>query len=434
MKNLAGENSDQSFLDQGLWSFRSFQGDPAEAAELAIAANPKLVAAHLLKACALFTTSERAYLTEIGTSVDLALQLWDAASESEQFVIRALQQLCKGDWAQASGLFDAALCSEPENIVALQTAHLLDFFRGDSRSLRNRVARVLPMLDEDSPHYSFVLGMYAFGLEECNEFSKAEEIGRRAIELNPNDAWATHAVAHVMEMQGRSHEGVQWLANTAVHWQQDNGLACHNWWHKALFHLELGEVDETLHILDANIIANLQDMSLDLVDLSSMLTRLQILGVDVDERARDAAARWRTKLDSEAGYYAFNDFHCALAFEAAGQLDEVQRLRTMVSDRHNTAGVTSQWMNETLGLPLIDAIYSYGKGDMQTASRIFDQTRPMASGFGGSNAQRDVIAWLHMDACEKGGNRREALRVVNERVMAKPEEQLGRTWHTRLTN
>lgn len=376
------------------------------------------------------------YLGEINSSVEAALKLFDVATESERFVIQALQELGRGDWARAGSLFEDALITDPSNIAALQTAHILDFLRGDAVNLRNRVARVLPMLDKRDENYSFVLGMYAFGLEECNEFAKAEEVGRKAIELNPNDAWATHAVAHVMEMQGRSQEGVQWLANTAVHWQEDNGMACHNWWHKALFHLELSEIDEALDILDTKIltpvIAGTEDMTLNLVDISSMLMRLQILGVDVNERAKDIAQRWQSKVERESGYYAFNDFHCALAFAAAGQAEELQRLRTLVAANQATAGVTSQWMNQTLGLPLIDAVSSYTNGDMQTASSLLDQIRKVASGFGGSNAQRDVIAWLYLDACEKCNDTRQALRVVNERIMAKPEEQLGQLWHARL--
>ena len=55
-----------------------------------------------------------------------------------------------------------------------------------------------------------------------------------ALSLNKNDAWAVHARAHVMEMEGRSKEGVEFLQNTCQDWQTAGGLACHNYWHLGL--------------------------------------------------------------------------------------------------------------------------------------------------------------------------------------------------------
>ena len=43
--------------------------------------------------------------------------------------------------------------------------------------LRDRVAQVLPHWNADVPGYGYVLGMYAFGLEETNLYDRAEETG-----------------------------------------------------------------------------------------------------------------------------------------------------------------------------------------------------------------------------------------------------------------
>ena len=58
------------------------------------------------------------------------------------------------------------------------------------------------------PDYGKVLGMSAFALEECGAYEEAERRGRRAVEIDPTDIWATHAVAHVMEMTGRQRDGI----------------------------------------------------------------------------------------------------------------------------------------------------------------------------------------------------------------------------------
>ena len=47
-----------------------------------------------------------------------------------------------------------------------------------------------------------------------------------------------HAVAHVMEMQGRFTEGSAWLAHWQADWTDGNGFQGHLGWHHALFALE----------------------------------------------------------------------------------------------------------------------------------------------------------------------------------------------------
>ena len=66
--------------------------------------------------------------------------------------------------------------------------------------------KVLPANREN--HYLY--GMIAFGLEQCHRLDEAEAVGRMAVAMDRNDPWAQHAVAHVMEMQGRLEEGIAW--------------------------------------------------------------------------------------------------------------------------------------------------------------------------------------------------------------------------------
>jgi len=77
------------------------------------------------------------------------------------------------------------------------------------------------------------------------DYARAEEIGRRAVTLNPTDAWASHAVAHVMEMNARLGEGIAWLEEGSRYWAPYNGFVYHNCWHLALYHLDRGDAPRT---------------------------------------------------------------------------------------------------------------------------------------------------------------------------------------------
>ena len=124
-----------------------------------------------------------------------------------------------------------------------------------------------------------------FAHEECGNYVIAEAAGRAAVELDPADLWATHAVAHVMEMQDRHDEGIAWLGELERHWAGGNNLLHHLWWHRALFHLECGETAEVLALYDrrfrdlASPVTQAQpDLYIDVQNAASMLFRLERRG------------------------------------------------------------------------------------------------------------------------------------------------------------
>ena len=78
----------------------------------------------------------------------------------------ALQRLAAGDWLGASDAWSAILLPHPRDALALQWAHLFDFYRGDSAQLRDRVGARAAAWPDDDPLHPYVLALHAFGLEE----------------------------------------------------------------------------------------------------------------------------------------------------------------------------------------------------------------------------------------------------------------------------
>ena len=161
-----------------------------------------------------------------------------ADARRERLHCDALEGLATGNLERACAAWEAILADYPYDLLALKMHHHSTFWTGRSYVIRNTVAGVFDLWDESIPGYSFVLGMLAFGLEECGDYAQAEAFGRQSIALNPDDLWAIHSVAHVMEMQGRLDEGIALIDRPVEQWADRNPFQGHNWWHLALFALE----------------------------------------------------------------------------------------------------------------------------------------------------------------------------------------------------
>jgi len=127
------------------------------------------------------------------------------------------------------------------------------------------------------------------------------------VERNPADLWAVHAVAHVMEMQDRRREGIAWVRESEPRLAECNNFGYHLWWHLALFHLELEEVESVLQLYDERMRVDLSDEYLDICNATSMLWRLEERGVDVGDRWNELAERCEARTSEHQ--MVFPDVH-----------------------------------------------------------------------------------------------------------------------------
>lgn len=305
----------------------------------------------------------------------------------------------------------------PRDALALQVGHGIDFFVGDSRMLRDRIARAIGHWRPDMPGYHAVLGMYAFGLEETGAYAQAEAVGRRAVEMQPQDGWAWHAVAHVMEMQDRRRDGIAWLGDHSEAWHTDSFFSTHNWWHLALFHLGLDQIDETLALVDRQVLAPASPLVLNMVDASAILWRLALRGVPLGDRWSALADRWAPQ--AEAGNYAFNDMHAMMAFVGAGRDADAARLLA-AQDRALAAGGDNVDFLNDVGYAATRGVQAFGQRRYAEALRLLRPLRSGAHRFGGSHAQRDLIDLTMIEAAVRGGEHALADALRRERARPMP--------------
>ncbi|MEQ8355991.1 MAG: tetratricopeptide repeat protein [Kiloniellaceae bacterium] len=409
-----------ALYEKALAEFQCYSGDPLATIDEAIADSPEFVMAHCFRAYLHAMATEAAAVPEIQYSVDAAAQLQTNARERRH--LAALRQFQQGSWQGAIAALENVVIDYPRDALAVQVLHLSDFYVGDARNLRDHVARVLPEWSPDDSGYHALLAMHAFGLEETGDYQKAEETGRRAIDLNPRDAWAQHAVAHVLEMQGRQQEGIDWMTGRQAFWAEDNFFAVHNWWHLALFHLDLDQTDEVLALYDGPIRGGRSQVILDLVDASALLWRLHLRGIDTAGRWRELAGSWAPL--AADGFYAFNDAHAMMAFVAEGcdrEADELLAAQQMAM-AGNSGNARMTW---EVGFPLCSALRAFGRGDYATCINLLRPLRSRLNRFGGSHAQRDVFDLTLLEAAKRDGHFALLRQLANERIEVKPSSPLS---------
>ena len=213
-----------------------------------------------------------------------------------------------GDWHGAGRAWDALLRDHPRDALALQWAHLFDFYRGDAAGLRERVAARAARMGRRRPAAP-VRARRCTPSASRNPAAtpQAEEAGRRAL--------AGAAARAVGDPRGRPRDGdagpprrgrgAGWRTGTAALGATGNGFAGHLGWHEALFALEaLDDARGAARLRRATSAPTQIEITLQRVDAASLLWRLRLLGADVGDalaRARRRLARSTTRRAGQLG-------------------------------------------------------------------------------------------------------------------------------------
>src|SRR5207248_3802455 len=243
-------------------------------------------------------------------------------------------------------------------------------------------------------------------------------------ELEPLSFWPHHTVAHVMEMTGRPEDGLGWMAAREALWSTPGHMnQVHIWWHKALFHLELGQYQEALALYDGPIHATQRPLCLSLTNASALLWRLDTLGYDIGERWHELADLWEGHADGKC--LVFGDIHAAMAELRSGREALVEeRLKAM---RETAASeVEAAGLYRTVGIPAVEGFTAFHRGDYGAAvERLLPAMYDLWQ-IGGSFAQRGVVTWTPTEAALRVGKRDIALALAHERLGQPPRRLADR--------
>ncbi len=385
----------------------------------ALEADPDFALAHCLQGYLFMLFGTTAVLGRAKAALAAAREAGgDRITAREATHFAALAAWIDGDTVRACAIWAQILLDHPRDLLTLKLQHFALFWMGRSAELRGGPAGVLHAWDEADPGYGNLLGMLAFGHEECGAYAEAEAAGRQAMELNREDLWAVHAVTHVLEMQGRIEEGIAWLDYPDDAWDDRNPFRGHLWWHRALFLLERGDTGAVLALYDRAIRPDPSDFYLDIQNAAALLARLEFLGVEIGARWAELAEQLETRLDDHV--LPFTDANAMMALAAAGRTESADRLLTSLKAFAASPGNSAAATMEPVTIPVCAAIQAYGEGDFGRAVDLLLPLRHAFHRMGASHAQRDIFHQYLIEAAIAAGRLALARSLLSERSLTKP--------------
>lgn len=330
------------------------------------------------------------------------------ATRREQDITALVAAWVSNDIPQVLALTETIATHHPRDLAIIKLAQYHHFNLGDAPAMLRLGLRALPACED----LAYVHGMIAFGYEQCHLLADAEASARRALQIEPTDPWAHHALAHVMLTQSRADEGIAFLESVSHTWAGLNSfMRTHNWWHLALFYLSRGRGTDVLASYDTHVWGVEKTYSQDQVGAVSLLARMEFAGVDVGDRWEDVARHIAARgADTVQPFLTLQYLYalCRTARPEAATLMQAIETRAAKPSHVRTA-----WAE--VALPAARAIAAHAAGDFDTCIRLMGQALPRMAETGGSHAQRDLFEQILLDALIRAGRVSAAQQVLEMR-------------------
>jgi tetratricopeptide (TPR) repeat protein len=333
----------------------------------------------------------------------------------EQRFVEAVAAWVEGDLPRAIALHEEQAREHPRDLASLKLGQYHLFNLGHSPGMLRIVQPALHAAAE----VPYLHGMAAFAWEQCHLLEQAEAAARRALAIRPKEPWAQHALAHVMITQGRITEGRDFMEAVSGQWTDLNSfMVTHNWWHLALFELELDHAAAVLDLYDRQVWGVVKAYSQDQIGAVSLLARLEIAGVDVGDRWQDVADHLEQRGDDHV--QPFLDLQYLYGLGRAGRATAGPRLARLEA----FAARAPDWSRtawQQVAVPAARGLLAHASGDWQGAVAGLGQALPQLQTIGGSHAQRDLFEQLHLDALMRAGRWSSAQHLMQPRANACPQ-------------
>jgi tetratricopeptide (TPR) repeat protein len=403
--------------DRGVRALLGFGAEAIPDFRQAVAADPEFVLAAAALAVSLYLDEQ---IPAARAAMEQATALGAAQASTltvrERRHLDALGLFVGGRSNEAIALMKAILAEHPRDMVLMQRLYYIYFWQGRSADMLALTESVRPALADDG----YMLGYHAFALEENRRFDEALPLAESAVSVNPRDAWAVHAIAHVYYERGDNRRGIEALPPRIHPCDHLGYFKNHLLWHLALLHLAEGDYERGGRLFESVFGRIPIAIASDLQDSVALAWRLDLFG-HADprrwERLGSAARHWL-----EMPLLLFHDLHVGMALAAAGDWPSAERQLERLRERSKKS------KNPTLGevvVPLMEGLHAFARGDYALSAARIESVEPRIIEVGGSHAQREVFHDTLLAAALRGRQER-AVSLLERRLAKRPNP--GHYW------
>src|SRR5579883_1107063 len=352
--------------------------------------------------------------------LDIAIQC--RTNEREQRYLASVDAWVKGDIFQAiarSAVPKAIAHHEviaevfPQDLLSLHICQYHQRNSGDSEGML-RVAQKVFSFNQNN---SYMLGMLAYALEENLDLLAAEEMGRRATEIQHNNRWAHHAVVHALENRGCFEDGIAWVNDVCDTWEESTpAFRNHLWWHACLFYLDAENTAKVLELYDNQIWghANKENWH-EQINSISLLLRMELRGIDVRQRWQEIATYLQGRVHERI--LGYHDLHYVYALVRAHRYDWINQILANMCTHADSCSVpyVGQVWTE-VAIPGACAMIANAQQDWGQAIALFEQVRSRLQEIGGTNIQQDLFEQVYIDALINVDRNQAAFELLTKRA------------------
>ena len=400
--------------DRGVRALLGFGADTIECFRAAVAADPDFALARAGLAVSLYLMEK---IPEGRAQMELAAGVAASLPPRERRHVEALALWVAGRGNEALPLMKALLAEHPRDLLLMQRLYFIYFWQGRSAEMLELMESVRPALADDS----YTLGYHAFALEENRRFDEALPLAERALALNPKNAWAVHAVAHVLYERGENDRGIDALPPKIHPCDHLGYFRNHLLWHLALLHLAEGRYERVGKMFQSVFGDIPIAIGSDLQDSVSLAWRLDLFGHPDPKRWAHLGAAARGWLDMPL--LLFHDLHVGMALASSGDWTsaelQLERLRGRGKKSRNAT------LPEVV-VPLLEGLHAFARGEYAEAVGKIDPIEGRIVEVGGSHAQREVFHDTLLAATLRADLENRASALLERRLAKRPNP--GRYW------
>jgi len=347
-----------------------------------------------------------------------------AMNTRERALHRALALWHGNDNLRAVEAMEAITTEWPSDLLTVKIAEFLYYVLGQ-QYMGPRFRAHMRRLEGAHAADPDFLAMTAFASELCGDYAAAETVAERALAIEPRNAWAQHALSHVLIRQGRVAEGLTRLESfLPLLATCGRPIHCHDAWHLALLHLEELDVAAAMRVFRTHIWGITPDFVVEQLDAIALLWRIEMAAGPMD-------AEWPSIAEQIAPraletFMPFMNAHYVYALARAGWTDAVEAALAGMRARSTAHDEEAMRVWAPVGRAVIEAAAAFGAGDRARAAALLDPVMPMMTSIGGSDAQDDLFRQTYLRSLQAAGRHADAAAYFDAITVGKSRTPLDR--------